>query len=181
MVVDLLLDFLGLGGVASVLGFFQGTEQVVQFPGVGLTQEGVQLFNQIRNRGFFVHGLVRQRTELGAQGGNHPAGQIQIAALGAAEVLLDGNHLLLTDETVPTAQRLGVLGRILIVLGHVFTHDLGGVLGDVQAGLETVLGTHTGRMLRVDGFPGRVLLHQGSNMVNVLCVRHGIVLSTMVI
>jgi hypothetical protein len=37
-----------------------------------------------------VHRLVRQRAELGAQRSDHPARQIQVAALGAVEVLLDG-------------------------------------------------------------------------------------------
>ncbi len=172
VVVDLLLDFLGLSGVTSFLGLIQSAEQVVQFPGIGLTQEGVQLFDQARNRSLLVHGLVRQRAELGTQGGNHPARQVQVTTLGGTEVLLDGDHLLLADETVPATQRLSVLGRIGIVSSHVFTHDLGGVLGDVQTSLELVLGAHAGRVLRVDGVPGRVLLQNGSDLVDVLCVRH---------
>jgi hypothetical protein len=34
-------------------------------------------------------------------------------------MLLDGDHLLLADEAVPAAERLGVLGRIGIIGGHV--------------------------------------------------------------
>jgi hypothetical protein len=42
-------------------------------------------------------------------------------------MLLDGNHLLLADEAVPAPQRLGVVGRIGIIGGHVAAHDRGGV------------------------------------------------------
>ena len=68
----------------------------------------VQLADQRADRGLFVHRLVRQRAELGAQRGDHPAGQVQVAAFGAVEVLLDGDHLLLADEAVPATQRLRV-------------------------------------------------------------------------
>jgi hypothetical protein len=74
--------------------------------------------------------------------------------LGGAEVLLVGDHLLLGDETVPAAQGLGVLAAVGIVLSHVFAHDGGGVLGDVQTGAETVLHDHAGSVFRVDGTPG---------------------------
>jgi hypothetical protein len=56
-----------------------------------------------------MHRLVRQRAELGAQRGDHPARQVEVAAVGAVEVLFDRDHLLLADETMPAAQRLGVL------------------------------------------------------------------------
>src|SRR5690606_18617453 len=81
VVVDLLDQFFRLGVVTSVFSVFQGTEQVVKFPGVGLTQEGVQLFDQTGNRSLLVHGLIRQRAELGTQGRNHPAGQVQVTTL----------------------------------------------------------------------------------------------------
>ncbi|MCY1217047.1 hypothetical protein D9M72_289460 [compost metagenome] len=126
-----------------------------------------------------MHRLVRQRAELGAQRGDHPAGQVQVAAFGAVEVLLDGDHLLLADEAVPATQRLGVLGRVGIVGGHVGTHDLGGVLGDVQARLELVLGTHAGGILGIDGIPrAAVVLFQSRNCLDVvLILGHGNFLS----
>jgi hypothetical protein len=118
-----------------------------------------------------VHRLVRQRAELGAQRSNHPARQVQVAAVGAVEVLLDGDHLLLADEAVPATQRLRVLGRISIVGGHVGAHDLGGVLGDVQARLELVLGAHAGSVLRVDGIPrAAVVLFQTGNCLDVVLI-----------
>ena len=152
-VVDLGLDFVLLGLVASVAGSVQIHEQQIQFTGVSLTQEGVQLFDQAGNSSLFVHGLVRQRAEIGAQGRNHPAGQVQVTLVGGLQVLLDGNQLLLTDEAVPAAQGLGVDRGVSIVLGHVFTHDGSSVLGDVQTGLEAVLGAHAGDGLGVDSAP----------------------------
>ncbi len=104
VVLDLVGQIVDLGAVTGFLGFFSGTEQVVELPGVGLAQEGVELLDQRCHAGLLVHGLVGQRTELAAQGGDHPAGQVEVAALGVAKVLLDGNQLLLTDEAVPAAQ-----------------------------------------------------------------------------
>ena len=129
-------------------------EFLVQFPGIGLTQEGVQLFDQARNRSLLVHGLVRQRAELGTQGGNHPARQVQVTTLGGTEVLLDGDHLLLADETVPATQRLGVFGFVFVELSHVATHDARGVLSDVQTSFEFVLQTHTRNRFSLNGRPG---------------------------
>src|SRR5690606_42022336 len=97
VVVDLLDQLSSLGAVASFFSFVQGAEQVVQFPCVSLAQEGVQLFDQTGNSSLLVHGLVRQGTELGAQGGNHPARQVQVTQLGGTKVLLDGDHLLLAE------------------------------------------------------------------------------------
>ncbi len=174
VIVDLLDQLVSLGVVASVLSFFQGAEQVVQFPGIRLTQEGVQFFDQTRYSGLLVHGLVRQRAKLGAQSRNHPARQVQVTTLGGTEVLLDGQQLLLTDEAMPATQGLGVLSRVLVVVRHVFAHDFRGELGDVQTSLEFVLGAHAGRVLGLDGVPGRVLLQQGSDGVNVFCVWHGL-------
>src|SRR5690606_34264397 len=155
-VVDLADDFLLCGSVALGACCVQVTEQVVQFPRVSLLEEGVQLADQVSNGGLLVHGLVRQRAELGTQGSNHPAGQVQVAALGGAEVLLDGDQRLLTDEAVPAAQRLGVQGAVLVVGRHVFAHDLGVVLGDVQMRLEAVLQAHAGSGFGVDGTPGGI-------------------------
>lgn len=168
VVVDLFLDG-GLGG--GVLGSVQFAEQATQLAGVRLTQEGVQLADQRADRSLLVHRLVRQRAELGAQRSDHPARQVQVAAFGALEVLLDGNHLLLADEAVPATQRLRVLGRIGVVGSHVRTHDLGGVLGDVQTRLELVLGTHSGSVLGVDRVPCvAVGLFQTGNCLDVVLI-----------
>ncbi len=171
VVVDLVLDFLLLGLVASFASGVQRGEQQVQFAGVSLAQEGVQLADQTGNGGLLVHGLVRQRAELGAQGSNHPAGQVQVALVGGLQVLLDRNQLLLTDEAVPAAQGLGVQGRVGVVLGHVLAHDGRGVLGDVQTGLEAVLGAHASYGFRVDGAPAAAeFLFQGGNGLDVVLI-----------
>ena len=134
--------------VAGLAGGVDGAEDAAELAGVGLTQEGVKLFDQRRHRGLLVHRLVRQRAELGAKRGDHPAGQIHIAAIGRAEVLLDRDHLLLGDEAMPAAERLGVMGGIGVIGGHVPAHDRGGVSGDIEAGLEAVLQAHAGDRLR---------------------------------
>lgn len=174
-VVDLgqQLGFLGL--VASGAGSVQAGEQQVQLAGVSLAQEGVQLFDQAGNRGFLVHGLVRQRAEVGAQRGDHPTGQVEVALVGGLQVLLDRDQLLLPDEAVPATQRLGVDGGVRIVFGHVLAHDGRGVLGDIQAGLEAVLDTHASCVLGVDRAPAAaVLLFQRGNCLDlVLICGHG--------
>ena len=154
VVVDLALQLSRFSSVASVTSSIQLTEQATQLTGVGLTQEGVQFFDQTGYRSLLVHGLIRQRAEVGTQGGNHPTGQVQVTTLGVTQVLFDGNQFLLTDETVPATQRLSVLSGIGIVGSHVFTHDLGCVLGNIQTGFETVLQTHTSNRLRADRVPG---------------------------
>lgn len=106
VVVDLVLDLGSLGVVASCTSSVQGGEQQVQFAAVSLTQEGVQLLDQVGNGGLLVHGLVRQRAELGTQSSNHPAGQVEVALVGGLQVLLDGDQLLLTNEAVPAAEGL---------------------------------------------------------------------------
>jgi len=65
--------------------------------------------------------------------------------------------MLLRDEAVPGAERLGVVGGVLIVFGHVAAHDRGGVASDVESGLEAVLQAHTGNRLGADAVPGAVL------------------------
>src|SRR3546814_2469685 len=112
VVVDRVLDLLRLDRVPGVARRVEFAEQAAQFAGVGLAQEGVDFLDQRRNAGLFVHRLVGQRTELAAQRGDHPARQIDVAALGGAEMLLDRDHLLLRDEAVPAAERLGVVGGI---------------------------------------------------------------------
>ena len=152
------IDQIGLcGGIAGVAGLVEITEEEVEFASIGLAQEGVQFLDQRRNAGLFVHRLVGQGAEFAAQRGDHPAGEIEVALLGGAEMLLDRNHLLLRDEAVPAAERLGVIGWIGIIGSHVVAHDLGGVAGDIEAGLETVLQAHAGDGFGVDRIPGSVL------------------------
>ncbi|MNO62108.1 hypothetical protein D3C76_527800 [compost metagenome] len=169
-VVDLGLNLGLLGMVASLAGVVQGAEQQVQFAGVSLAQEGIQLFDQAGDGGLLVHRLVGQRAEVGAQGGDHPAGQVEVALVGGLQVLLDRDQLLLTDEAVPAAQRLGVDGGVGVVLGHVLAHDGRGVLGDVQTGLEAVLGAHPSDIFRVDGAPAaaKLLFQRGHGFDVVL-------------
>jgi len=112
-----------------------------------------------------VHGLVGQWAEVRAQSSNHPTRQVDVLLGGGAEVLLVGNHLLLSDETVPATQGLGVLAGIGIVLGHVFTHDGGGVCSDVQTGAEAVLHDHASSVFWVNSTPGTTEL--GLNGANV--------------
>ena len=100
-----------------------------------------------------MHALVGQGAEIRAQGGDHPAGKVDIAALRGAEMLLHGDDLLLADEAVPGAEALGLEGRVRVVGGHVGAHHGGGVAGDVQPGLEAVLQTHARHSVRRDGIP----------------------------
>ena len=173
VIVDLVLDALSLHLVAGFAGRVQIAEQHAEFAGVGLAQEGVELLDEGRHGGLLMHGLVGQRAEFGAQRRDHPARQIEIAPLGRAEMLLDGDHLLLADETMPAAERLGVLGRIGIIGRHVLAHDLRRVFGDVEPGLELVLGAHAGDRLGLDGAPGIVLLLEVGDVLDVALIgRH---------
>ncbi len=131
-------------------------EHPAQLPGVGLAQEGIEFLDQRRHRRLLVHRLVGQRSELGAERGHHPARQIQIFPVGRAEMLFDGDHLLLADETMPAAQRLGIVGRIGIIGRHIPAHDRRSIAGDIEAGLELVLQTHARHGLGVDPVPGAV-------------------------
>src|SRR5690606_26327056 len=83
-----------------------------------------------------------------------------------------GDELLLADEAVPDAQRLGVDRRVRVVLVHVAAHDVGGVLRDLQSRAESVLRSHARRRLGVDGVPAgsvRVLqLLDGGDVVLVV-------------
>ena len=104
-----------------------------------------------------MHRLVGKGTEFAAQCRDHPAGKVEIAFFRGSKVLLHRDHLLLGDETVPAAERLGVLGRVGIIGCHVLPHDVGGVAGDVEAGLEAILQLHSGNRFGADGVPGSVL------------------------
>src|SRR5690606_24499282 len=175
VVVDLVLDFSRLGVVASFASGILGSEQQVQFAAVSLTEEGVQLFDQVGNGCLLVHRLVRKRAEVGTQGCNHPAGQVEVTLVGGLQVLLDGDQLLLADETVPATQRLGVNGRVSIVLGHVLAHDVGGVLSNFKASFEAVLSTHASDGLRVDSAPAASsYFFQSGNCLDVVLISgHG--------
>jgi hypothetical protein len=59
---DVAVD-LGLDGLLLSASRVQLAEQAAQFAGIGLAQEGVQLFDQAETA-VFVHRLVRQRAEL---------------------------------------------------------------------------------------------------------------------
>src|SRR5690554_435365 len=170
-VFDLVQNFGFFSLVAGLAGLVQRGEQQIQLAGISLAQEGVQLFDQGGNGVLLVHGLVGQRTELGAQGSNHPAGQIQVALVGGLQVLFDGDQLLLADKTVPATQGLGVLGWICIVLGHVLAHDVCGVPGDIQTGLEAVLVAHARGKLRVDCAPAAAgFIYYGSNGLDFVLI-----------
>jgi hypothetical protein len=78
-IVDAVLDGLRLDFVTGVAGRVEFAEQATELTGVGLAQERVELLDQAGYGGLLVHGLVRQRAELAAQGRDHPAGQVQVA------------------------------------------------------------------------------------------------------
>ena len=151
--VDLVQQTVGVDRVTGSLGGVEFAEQTAQFTRIGLTQECVEFLDQGGNAGFFVHRLIGQRAKLAAQRRDHPAREVQVTALGIAEMLLDADHLLLRDKPVPAAQRLRVIGGVRVIGGHIGAHDLGGVLGDVEPGAETVLQTHTGHRFGVDPAP----------------------------
>jgi hypothetical protein len=153
-IVDAVLDGLRRHFVTGVAGRVEFAEQATELTGIRLAQERVKLFDEAGYGGLLVHGLVRQGAELAAQGRDHPAGQVQVALVRVAEVLLDRDQLLLTDEAVPATEGLRVLTRIRVVLGHVPAHDRRRVTGDVEAGSEAVLQAHARRVLRADVFPG---------------------------
>ena len=140
-------------------GLVERREQMPQLPGVGLAQEGVDFLDQVRHRGLLVHALVGQRAEAGTQRRHHPAAQVDVGLVRGLAVLLDRHHHLLGGEAVPAAEGLGVLAGVVVVVGHVPPHDVGGVAGDVEAGAEAVLQPHADHVLRVDGPPAR-LVHQ---------------------
>ncbi len=152
--VDLFDQRLFLRLVAGLAGRVEAAENVVELTGVRLAQEGVEFLDQGRHRCLLVHRLVGQRSELGAQRRDHPAGEVQVAAIGGAEMLLHRDQLLLGDEAMPATERLGVFRGVRIIGGHVGAHQRGGVAGDIQAGLETVLQAHPRHRFGGDAVPG---------------------------
>ena len=172
-IVDLVLDRLSLHGISGGAGCIEIAEQAAQLAGIGLAQEGVELLDQRRHAGLFVHRLVGQRAEFAAQRGDHPARKIEVALVGGAEMLLDRNQLLLADEAVPAAQRLGVAGGIGVIGGHVAAHDRGGVTRDVEAGLEAVLQAHAGNAFGADRFPAGLAIDGGRGGLDLRLIAHG--------
>ena len=169
--VDLRLDELFGRLIARRTRRVELREEQVEFTRVGLTEERVQLFDERGDRGLLVHRLVGQGSELAAQGRDHPPREVEVALVRRLQVLLDRDELLLADEAVPDAERLGVDRRVGVVLGHVATHDVGGVLRDLEAGAEPVLRPHAGDGFGVDRVPARsVLFFQGPDGVDVVLV-----------
>ena len=168
--IDLIGDALHLDLVAGLPRFIEGTEQAAEFAGIGLTQEGVELFDQRRHRRFLMHRLVGERSKLGPQSGNHPTRKIQITPVGVAEVLLDGNELLLADEAMPTPKRLGVLAGIPVVVRHVLAHNCSGVTGNIQARFKPVLQAHSRCVFRTDVGPVARLPATGFHGLDGLCI-----------
>lgn len=121
-----------------------------------------------------MHGLIGQRAEFGAERRHHPAGQIKITPFRVAEMLLDGDHLLLADEAVPAAERLGVMRRVGVIGRHVLAHDFRAIFRDIEAGRKTVLGAHAGDGLGVNAVPGSVTaFDQPVRGVEVVLIGHG--------
>ena len=176
VVVDLRLDELHRRVVARRARRVELREQQVELAGVGLTEEGVELLDQRGNGGLLVHRLVGEGPELAAQRRDHPPREVEVALVGRLQVLLDRDQLLLPDEAVPDAERLRVDRRVGVVLGHVGAHDVGGVLRDLEARAEAVLGPHSGDGLGVDGVPAvPVLVLECPDGVDVVLVSgHGV-------
>ncbi|MCY1240325.1 hypothetical protein D9M72_531660 [compost metagenome] len=137
-----------------------------------MTKKGIELFDQGWYACLLVHGLIWQRAKLRAKRCNHPARKIQVASFRGAKMLLDRDHFLLRDETVPAAERLGIVGRILVICGHVCPHDTGGISCDVQAGLKTVLEPHTSDRFRGDPVPFVVSSNKTFGFVEIGFIRH---------
>ena len=146
----------------------------VQFARIGLPQECVNFCNQRRNAGFFVHRLVGQRAKFATQSGNHPTRQIDIASFDGAKMLFDRNHFLLCDKSMPAAKALRIFGRVAIICGHVGAHDAGGVAGNVQPGLKTILRAHAGDAFAVNRLPRRPLRRDEiARLAGGILVQHG--------
>ena len=120
-----------------------------------------------------MHGLVWQRTEFTAQRCDHPARQIEVTLLRSAEVLLDRNHLLLGDKTMPATKRLRVIGRVCIIGFHIGAHDLCGVFRNIETRRETVLDRHASSALWINSIPARAIAGNGlAEFLDSSCVSH---------
>ena len=63
-VVDLIPGLSGGDFITGLPGGFQITEIMVQFPRIGLLEEGIEFLDEHRHGGLFVHGLIRQRDRI---------------------------------------------------------------------------------------------------------------------
>ena len=161
MLVDGFQKAMGVDCISCFLRRVEFAEQAAEFACIRLFQESVEFFDQRGHACLLVHGLVWKRSEFATQRGDHPSGQVEVTAFGAAEVLLDRNHLLLSDEAVPRAERLRVVRRIPIIRIHVFAHDPRSVARNVEPGAETVLNDHARSALSIDRTPWRTVCCDG--------------------
>ena len=174
VVVDSVEKLFLFCGVASFTCSVDLAEHHAEFARVRLLEERVELFDQRGHGGFFVHGLVREWSELRTQSSNHPTREVEVAALGRAEMLLDRNHLLLTDKTVPAAQRLRVIRWVSVVGRHVFAHDFRGIASNIETCAEPVLRAHPRNALGRNAVPGSIIAHDElRNLIDVRLITHG--------
>ncbi|PAV92918.1 hypothetical protein WR25_13018 [Diploscapter pachys] len=87
-------------------------------------------------------------------------------------MLLDADDLLLPDEPMPAAERLGVGRRVGIVRRHVPPHDRRGIARDIEARLEAVLQPHTRDRFGIDPAPGGVAADRLAGGADLLLVGH---------
>ncbi len=74
---------------------------------------------------------------------------------------------------MPAAQRLGVVGGVGVISGHVRAHDARGVAGDVETGAELVLGAHAGDAFAADAVPGAVIVaDEAAGLCHVFLITH---------
>ena len=100
-----------------------------------------------------MHRLIGKRSELRAERGNHPAREVDVTFVGCTVVFFNGYHLLLRDKAMPAAQRLSVIGAVLIIVMHVFTHNGCGIAGNIETCLKLILSSHAGGILGVNSGP----------------------------
>ena len=97
-----------------------------------------------------MHRLIGQWPKFGTQRGDHPTRQVKVALIGITKVLLNRDEFLLANKTVPAAEGLRVLTRILVIVTHVFAHDRSRITGDIEPRLKAILKSHTRCMLGAD-------------------------------
>ena len=180
VIVDSVLNPLGFNRIAIFAGSVELAEQAAKLAGIGLLQEGVKLLDQRWNAGFLMHGLIGQGAKFATQCGNHPARQIKVTLLGRTKMLLDRDHLLLSDKPVPATQRLGVGGRVCIIGSHIFAHDSSCVFSNVEASAEAVLDFHPCCCFWVDCGPCLAIAANGfGEAVDGVLISHANCLSNL--
>ena len=80
-------------------------------------------------------------------------------------MLFDCNHLLLTNKSMPAAQRLSVLRGICLVVLNIAAHDVRRVLRHVETGFKLVLQAHTNSMLSINPIGSRCQTLQFFNLL----------------